>query len=157
MNIRLFALLAFSISLSACSIFESGDDNNYLVFGHFYGFCGGADCNIVFKLDNENLFRATDPSYPGEVAIDYKFEKQSKAQYQKAKDLIDLLPEELLSEADGTIGCPDCHDQGGLIIEYYDGEDLRRWRLDQSKNGLPKYLHPFSDAVNARIKTLTTP
>ena len=36
------------------------DDNknpnqNYLVFGHYYGMCGGESCVEIFKINNENL------------------------------------------------------------------------------------------------------
>ena len=67
------------------------------------------------------------------------------------EDLSDYFPDQLLSEEEEVLGCPDCADQGGLFIQYSENENVQSWRIDQSKNAVPAYLHEFMDKVNEKI------
>ncbi len=148
MIIGLSALL-----ISFCSK-EDGltlNDNDYLVFGHFYGFCIGKDCVKMFKLTKDQLFEDTTDNY---LATDFDFIPMGKEKFELVKDLVHAIPDQLLKEDNGTIGCPDCADQGGLFIEISNKGRTQSWRIDQNKGSVPAYLHDLMDQVNKAIDKL---
>ena len=127
------------------------NDNDYFVFGHFYGFCIGEDCVKVFKLTKDQLFEDTTDNY---LATDFDFIPMGKEKFELVKDLIHAIPDQLLKEDKGTIGCPDCADQGGLYIEISNKGRIQSWRIDQNKSAVPTYLNDLMDQVNAAINRL---
>lgn len=50
--------------------------------------------------------------------------------------------------------CPDCADQGGLYVEYRQGNAYGKWHIDQDKEEVPTYLHEFMDKVNETIRLI---
>lgn len=124
------------------------NDNDYLIFGHFYGFCIGESCIETFKLTNSALYENTVDNYAHDS---FQFEMLPNAEFEKVKDLIDYFPTNLLSEKETTIGCPDCADGGGLYIEYSKNGVVKSWRIDQMQYNVPTYLHDFMDKVNEKI------
>jgi hypothetical protein len=67
-----------------------------------------------------------------------------------AQKLLSKLPSYLLSNPDKEFGCPDCHDQGGIHIEYATGNDIVKWHIDTDTAALPAEIRSFSyEAVNA--------
>lgn len=128
---------------------------DYLIFGHFYGFCQGEKCIEIFRLEQNQLLEDTTDNYPNTTSFyDGKYIKLSQQKYNDAKDLIDYFPSDLLNEPDTVIGQPDAGDWGGLYIEYnFDG--VRKfWLLDQMKSNVPFKYHPFIDKVNEKIKLI---
>jgi hypothetical protein len=71
--------------------------------------------------------------------------------FEKVKNLVDFFPNQLLNKSETVFGCPDCADGGGLFIQYSESGNLKSWRIDQSKNNVPTYLHNFIDKVNEKI------
>ena len=132
----------FSILLLGCS--SDNDiqlnDGDYLIFGHFYGFCIG-----------ENLYEDSNDNYANEP---FNFKKLSNERFELTKDLIDFFPSELLSEKETILGCPDCADGGGIYIEYSKDGEVKSWRIDQIKENVPSYLHNFMDKVNTKISLI---
>jgi hypothetical protein len=151
---KISLILVFSIIFISCS---DNDDNvelsngNYLIFGHFYGMCFGEECIETFKLTNSKLYEDTNDNYSHDS---FKFEELSLQKFEAVKDLLEFLPPELLTETESFIGCPDCADQGGIFIQYKNGESVQSWKIDQSKSQVPKYLHSFIDKVNEKINTI---
>lgn len=121
---------------------------DYLIFGHFYGECGGEECVETFKLTSEKLFEDTKDIYLG---ADFNFIELGNDLFEQVKDLTDFFPNELLNDETSTFGCPDCADGGGLFIQYAEDENIKTWIIDQSQDEVPKYLHDFMDAVNEKI------
>jgi hypothetical protein len=152
------------LQLSLCSAFLllascNKDDStaqgqtNYLIFGHFYGMCAGEQCVETFMLTENQLLEDQNDDYSG---IDFNFTVMSNAKYNQVNDLIDSFPSDLLDEDEGTIGCPDCADQGGLFIQYSANGVSKSWRIDQSKVAVPAYLHEFMDEVNGKIALINS-
>jgi hypothetical protein len=127
------------------------NENDYLIFGHFYGFCGGEQCIEVFKLTDTNLYEDSEDNY----ALDtFNFEEKEIEKFNLAKDLVFFLPAKLLTEKDDVLGCPDCSDGGGVYIEYSKNGIKNSWRIDQFKQNIPEYLHDFIDKVNEKISLI---
>ena len=149
-------------SLSLLLIFScnSNDDelalgeNDYLIFGHFYGFCIGENCIQTFKLTSDELYKNSNKDY---FHKSFDFVVLDHAKFEQAKDLLDYFPTKLLSEKEPVIGCPDCADGGGLFIEYSKNGTVKRWNIDQMKGNVPSYLHGFMDKVNEKIALINTP
>lgn len=141
----LLALFIFSCSTDDGKPTENFD---YLIFGHFYGFCAGETCIETFKLDSEKLYEDLEDNYAGGP---FNFKVLDANKFEIAKDVIDFFPNELLLETNTTIGCPDCADGGGVFIEYAINGEVKSWKIDQIKNNVPAYLHNFIDKVNNKI------
>lgn len=146
-------LLVFGL-FAGCS---SDDDpiafsnEDYLIFGHFYGMCVGERCVETYKLTSTELYADQLDDYSGQS---FEFQELSKDEFEQTKDLLDDFPRALLEEEDNFIGCPDCADGGGLFIQYVRKGKVKSWRIDQNKNNIPEYLHDFVDKVNAKIAAL---
>jgi hypothetical protein len=69
----------------------------------------------------------------------------------KAQDLWDLFPEQLLSMPETTFGCPDCRDQGGIILKFSDGDQSLRFSIDQDHNEISEFLHDYVNKINEII------
>ena len=144
-------LMAFLI-LSSCSKEDEKqinlNDQNYLIFGHFYGQCIGEDCVETFKLTNNSLFEDKLDDYSGKKM---EFIELDNEIFERVKNLTDFFPNQLLNEDDIFFGCPDCADQGGLFIQYSEDGNKKSWRIDQNKDNVPSYLHIFIDKMNEKI------
>ncbi|MEP3209700.1 MAG: hypothetical protein ABJN95_10945 [Maribacter sp.] len=150
-----FVLLAFGI-LCACTSDDSGiniNEQNFMVFGHFYGECGGEGCVETFKLTNTSLFEDIVDDYSGQnmdfVALDNDL-------FEEVKNLSEFFPNKLLKESENQFGCPDCADGGGLFIQFSENGNVKSWRIDQVKANVPAYLHQFIDKVNEKIALINT-
>lgn len=143
----LLSIVGFLISCNTDDGVEL-NENNFLVFGHFYGECGGEGCVETFKLTDKNLFEDTVDDYSGENLV---FVKLDNEDFEQVKGLMDFFPSQLLSESKTVFGCPDCADGGGLFILYSDNGNAKSWRIDQDKGNVPSYLHNFIDKVNEKI------
>ncbi len=124
------------------------NEQNYLVFGHFYGMCAGEGCVETYKLTDMKLYEDLIDDYSGQNLEFVELENETFAQ---VSDLVDFFPNQLLSEEETVFGCPDCSDGGGLFIQYSDNGNLKSWRIDQFQNNVPSYLHAFIDQVNEDI------
>jgi hypothetical protein len=146
------ALLLFLLLSTSWACEKSQDlpltDGDYLIFGHYYGLCGGEECIETFKLTAEQLFEDTNDNYGSQ---NFNFVPLADELFEQVRELQDDIPAQLLEQADLTFGCPDCADQGGLFIQYVSGEDVQSWHIDQNQGAVPEYLHDFMDKVNAKI------
>ena len=143
-------LFLFSFTLLTCSSEDKIALNNedYLIFGHFYGFCVGENCIEIFKLTNNTLYEDSNDNYS---INPLNFEPLESTKFELVKDLMLFFPEKLLTENEDIIGCPDCADGGGLYIEYSKNGIVKHWKIDQMKMNVPTYLHAFMDKVNEKI------
>tara|TARA_B110000046_G_scaffold82010_1_gene90241 strand:+ start:1886 stop:2353 length:468 start_codon:yes stop_codon:yes gene_type:complete len=127
------------------------NDQNFLIFGHFYGECFGEGCVETFKLTNEKLFEDTIDDYSGQ---NLEFIALENDKFEQIKNLVDFFPNQLLNQNETVFGCPDCADGGGLFIQYSENGTVKNWRIDQTKRNVPTYLHNFIDQVNEKIKLI---
>jgi len=131
--------------------FESG----YLVFGHFYGLCGGEKCIEIYRLENNQLFEDTADKYPITGTLyNGNFVLLSQQKYNLSKDLINYFPPELLAETKNTIGQPDEADGGGIYIEIKVNGVKKFYIIDQVKNNVPAIYHGFIEKINEKIELI---
>lgn len=151
----LFAV-AISFFVLSCNDDEAKSSTDYIIFGHHYGFCQGADCLKYFKLDTEHVYEYADTCLPIPVSSCYEANPPmlSDAKFEIAKSLFDDFPEALFDETEMTLGCPDCADQGGLYLEIKRGDAVNSWNIDQSKSAIPAYLHDYVDELNQVIEEM---
>ncbi len=150
MNIlKLFLPVLTLAVLSACSKNETAfGEVEYLVFGHFYGECGGEQCIETFKLTSTQLFEDTNDNYQG---TDFDWVELDADKHAIAVELLNAFPSNLADEDDQTFGCPDCGDWGGNYVEYSSNGEIGRWYLDMIKDDIPTYTHDFVDLLNEKI------
>ncbi len=127
-------------------------ENDHLIFGTFYGFCGGEGCVETFKLTETALYEDTKDVY--RTNDGYSFIKLSNEKFNLVKDIADAIPSALLEEDEKTFGCPDCYDQGGLMIQILSDDEVKTWFVDRNKASIPTYLHAISDSILAKIELI---
>lgn len=149
-------LLLISISC------EKEDDVNdatgefeYMIFGHFYGECGGENCVEIFRFDMHHLEEDTLDTYPNSsTAYTGAYVPLSNAKYELVKDLVDSFPMELYDEPENVLGQPDAGDWGGAYVEIKYVNDPARsgfWLLDQNTNNMPMIYNDFVARINEKI------
>ena len=149
-----FTLLMAIVILTSCIKDEDCitiNEQNFLVFGHFYGMCGGEECVETYKLTDLKLYEDILDDYSGQ---NLDFVELDNETFEQINDLVDFFPNQLLNETDTIFGCPDCSDGGGLFIQYSDNGNLKSWRIDQFQENVPSYLHSFIDKVNEKISLI---
>ena len=146
-----FTLFTLGI-LASCN---SDDDNsinineeNFLIFGHFYGECAGEECVETFKLTDKSVFEDTIDDYNGQ---NMQFIELEIDLFEQVQNITDFFPNQLLNQNETVFGCPDCTDGGGLFIQYSENGNIKSWRIDKIKSNVPEYLHSFMDKVNEKI------
>ncbi len=152
---RFFLLFALAILLTACFEEDTADlpVEDYLIFGHFYGECMGETCIETYKLTESALYEDTRDVYG--ISSSFDFVEMGHDKFLEVNDLPDYFPEELLHTDTATFGCPDCVDQGGLLIVLYEDDQRRVWKIDMVKEQVPAYLHEFMDRVKEKIAILS--
>jgi hypothetical protein len=154
-HFSILAIFIVVLCFSACSKEDSSSDSDYLIFGHFYGECGGESCIEIYKIDENGLYEDQNDIYPINLNFyDGDFIKLPHHKYEEVKDLISYFPNGLFNESEIVIGSPDAGDWGGLYVEYnFDGK-REFWLLDQLHQNVPHYLHAFIDEINYKISLI---
>ncbi|MBK9271557.1 MAG: hypothetical protein IPM48_08155 [Saprospiraceae bacterium] len=153
-NKFLFVIL-IAISWSCTKSNDAASNSDYLIFGHYFGFCGGEKCIEIFKLtdtslyeDSNDLYPNSDGFYPG------NYFKLTREKFEQVKDLADKFPDTLLQIKDRMIGTPDAGDWGGFYVERKNANERSFWLLDKHKANVPISLHEFMDLMDEKIQLL---
>ncbi len=125
--------------------------NAPLIFGHAYGMCKGEHCIETFKLTESKLFEDKKDDYSHQT---FDFEQLNSSKHNQVKDLLNQVPNALLTHETGRIGCPDCADGGGIYISVVDNGQNKSWFIDNNLNNVPTELHAFVKQVRKKIKIL---
>ncbi len=159
-NFTFLCSILFVLTLSNCTMVDPVraelEINPVLVFGTYYGFCGG-DCAHLYKIENQKLYadQGIDNLYLfRDRELPFATEPRPEEDYAKAKFLISDFPNQLLQEEQQTLGNPDAHDQGGIFLELTMGEEVKKWYLDTSTERLPEYLQEYAKQVMAVVEML---
>ena len=132
---------------------NSLEHTDYLIFGNFAGECSD-DCiqNYLLDMKERALYRISNKKYPYGSQLNllqsdrYKLADED---FQLAKHLFEKLPEEIMEQANPTIGCPDCRDQGGLYLSFSSAGEVYEFYIDTDKDAIPDFLHDYTDELKA--------
>lgn len=150
--------ITFALLLTSCTEespsqeLESNVEDEYLIFGQYYGFCVGEGCIEIFKITKSDLYEDTNDFYPSSIKnYDGDFVRLDESQFNKLKNLSFEIPSQLYDETETVIGLPDAADGGGIYLELADGNF---WLIDMNEYYLPEYLHPLRHEIRTAISRI---
>jgi len=107
------------------------------------------DCARIFKLENQQLFADDGLVYYTQNDIPFQTTSLSAEKVALAVALSEQVPAQLFDQPDGAIGCPDCRDQGGFLVEVkLSTGEVRRWNIDPDKEEYEAFCDAIRTAVN---------
>jgi hypothetical protein len=145
-------LLIFSACNKGSGPGESADlSGDYFIFGNAFGECAGS-CASFYRLGNGKLSPDSMSYYLRDR--DFRFSSTrtlSAADYKRAQYLWNHFPAELYKYSGTVIGCPDCHDQGGMYIEMKKGSTVYYWEIDHDTDKQPPASRAYLEQMALTI------
>lgn len=160
---KLYLLLAIPfIIITSCdkeenSIPDTPDMGaDYFIFGRYYGECLGSECVQIFLLQDGKLYEDTTDQYPGIGLLPYggAYILLSDALYETVADVPAAVPAALYSDSINVFGCPDCHDQGGFLIQLQQDDTVQFFVIDTDTSAIPSYLYDITEMLQEKISAL---
>lgn len=122
--IPIFSVILF---FTACSDDGFGSEDVFY-FGTYAGFCAG-DCWTVFLIQDNEVFPDNfDPRNDSELS--FSSTPLPNEKYDIAEEIRSSLPAILKNTDTQIYGCPDCADQGGIIVGWTIDGVSREIRID---------------------------
>lgn len=150
---RILSLLFAVLLISSCKK-EKNSACDYIVFGTYYGECGGEQCIELYKLTATELFEDSKDNYPASGIYNGIFSiKRSPTDFALASNLESTIPPSLLNNTASVIGCPDCADGGGVYLEYHKNGIHKVWHIDRTLT-MPSDYALFINQVAQKIQAL---
>lgn len=112
----------------------------FFAFGTAYGECGG-NCATFYSLKGGKIYIDDMEHYM--CSLSFTNTPLADDKYQKAKKLAVTLPAYLINHPDTTFGCPDCHDQGLIYMEYKKNNKLMYWKIDTDIEKQPQEIRKY--------------
>lgn len=123
-------------------------NTDYIVFGHFFGECGGEQCVEIFQLNDEFLKEDTKDMYPSYTEFnELQFSIDLTSKRSEVVSLLDNFPMQLLDESETVFGSPDAGDWGGIYLEYRTANVHKFWLIDYVDNELSDYLIDYKNEI----------
>lgn len=139
------SLVLLALTLFALSCHRENEDPpaepDYLIFGYYTCFCENC-CTTGYKISGDQLFKGEKVSY----LPPYNFDSTplEAAKYERAKQLLDDLPAQLLNNNYQAFGCGGCRDLPVYYLEVQRDGFVYKWQIDDDPTGLPAYLLNYS-------------
>jgi hypothetical protein len=145
--------LCLVIALASCADEDELRGADYILFGHYYGECGGETCVEIFKVTDYILSEDMLDNYPaaGKRYQGVYLPLPDQSNLDEVKTLAADIPAQLLSTQDKVIGMPDAGDWGGIYFQISRGGKTQYWLIDKKEQNIPAYLRPFVAAINEKI------
>ena len=151
-------IILILIVATACQTENVNRENissDYIVFGHFYGECGGEQCVEIYRLTDNSLYEDRKDEYPSHDNVyNGDFELLDNSLFEKVKDLRNEIPSDLLTINSTVIGRPDAGDWGGIYFEMKVAGEQRYWLIDKMESNIPESLRPFVEAIENKIQLI---
>jgi len=149
----------FALSLTACDDEKCGvkyGDQEYFIFGHFFGKCVGEGCVEMYKLEDGRLYEDDLDHYPDlTTPLEAHWNELPQEKYEAVKDIESEFPNALYGEAEHVLGIPDGGDWGGIYVEIRYYGDLApnsgSWLLDKNEYNMPQVYNDFVDKIEEKI------
>jgi hypothetical protein len=122
-------------------------------YGYFYGECITGDCEVNLTVLGDSLILDKVRRHDTAIYDSARFGKRLPSQQFRLKpknvnDFKIALPLYMLFKG-RTIGCPDCTDGGGVILEYSMFGIEKKFTIDRI--GLPFYIKNLGRQVDEKI------
>ncbi|HBH24949.1 MAG TPA: hypothetical protein DDY13_16210 [Cytophagales bacterium] len=153
-NIWILALLGL---IASCNSIETNDlekqsveNDDYIVFGRFYGYCLGEKCIDIYKFTDQKILEDSRDQYPNYIeSYPGSFDQDLTENWYKYAEIhLPEVPVALFQEQDTIVGMPDAADWGGVYFEINQNGEKRYWLLDNNSDNLPEYLVDFKNALH---------
>jgi hypothetical protein len=150
---RIGFVLFAALLISSCKK-EKNNSSDYIVFGTYFGECGGEECVEFYKLTSTELYEDSKDNYPNAGVYNGAFSaKRSAADFALVSNFESHIPAALLSDTNAVIGCPDCADGGGLYVEYHKNGIHRAWHIDKTLTQTADYV-AFINYASQKVQDL---
>jgi hypothetical protein len=108
-------------------------NNDYIVFGTYFGYCVGNDCLTFFRIDSQKVLRYLNANYGLYDFNQYQY--KSLVYKDDLATFYSRIPIEIKNLKGQTkiFGSPDSADQGGIYFELHQGDVVTKVFLDNSK------------------------
>jgi len=151
MKTKIIPIFLILLSISFCTK-DNLDNPDYFVFGDAYGECIG-NCATFFLIKDNNVFPDSMVTYYTSP-LTFKKSPLQKEKYYLAKKVLEDFPKYLSDNPNITIGCPDCHDQGGIHFEIMENGTVKIWHVDTEIDQLPVEIQSYISEVRNVILQL---
>jgi hypothetical protein len=125
---------------------------DFLIFGDYYGMCGGDGCIDYYKIENGNIYKDLLNEYPSDN-INHHFNVYNGPYSMAILDLQNEIPNNIYNE-ENTLGMPDAYDQGGYYLEVCKNGIITNWRIDKNNQDIPNYLIAVCDSMQHYLDVL---
>lgn len=124
---------------------------DYIVFGHFDGYCAGEACVDFYKLTADDLLESNIDDYTENGFYSFEdFYALSSDKFNLVKDLWDFIPPELWQENVTHIGQAEVSDVGSLYFEIKKGADHRYWVFENGDFDMPEVYRMFMAKIEEK-------
>ena len=126
---------ALAILLLCVGVFSCDEDvfpyhsTDYLIFGSFGNECSG-DCMTAYRVTD---LKVEEDDWTQRFSNDYQFiptRLLDSDALQRAQELMENLPADLINNDEERYGCPDCADQGAVFLTFHQRGEQRTIVLD---------------------------
>ena len=155
---NLFLLFAVSLLFSCSNENSNQNDptpvlngNDYLIFGHYYGFCGGEKCIETYKLTATTLAEDSLDIYPSINNNATNYIQMSNDKFILSQVLFAFFPTNLLLDTNMIFGVPDAYDQGGIHVQYSVNGVFKEYYFDNDLQNVPVQYHAFLNKIKEKI------
>jgi hypothetical protein len=130
------------------TLFSCGNSTYYksqeTIIGIYCGQCEG-NCFQGYAISGDSILKVS-AKYHDQLKAGDRM-KASKEEAKQVRDLLKLLPSNL-DKYQGTIGCPDCHDQCGIYLSWNNSTGMKAIHIDPDKDKHPQELDAFVSAMS---------
>ena len=148
--VQIITALVVIINFGCCDKTEPKTD--YVVFGDYYGMCGGDGCIDYYKIENGIIYKDLLNEYPSNN-INHHFNVYNGPYSMSILDLQNENPDLIYSETNSS-GMPDAYDQGGYYLEICNNGNITNWKIDKNSQDVPAYLHTLCDSMQHYLEAL---
>ena len=150
----LFGLM-FLLFVSCQDTLTIDPQDDFIVFGHFDGYCFGEACVDFYKLSSDGLFESYIDQFSGNGFYphdDYYALSQDK--FNLVEDLGEFVPPELWLETATHIGQADVSDVGSIYFEIKNGSDHRYWVFENGDFEMSEVYSVFMSKIEEKTSLL---
>lgn len=142
--------LIYAISLFGLTSCSNIDRNEIdaIIYGVYTGECYG-HCATMYQLEKDRLLVDTTDSFfkSKSNAMIFNGYSLDSTQFQKAKEVINQLPDILLTSNSKSFGSPDAYDQGGIFIQIKSGAKTKSFYIDTELKLIPTELRNYAKLI----------